>query len=137
MTADFNAGHASIPFGIRKDAQPPRNGAFATTGCRPILPRGLGAESHQQAASGYPEALLAGNHGLCFRLLCDAIYMLLFLTQRFQCACPSDNLIQHHIGFCFTARFQFEFTEILKVHIERERNMVAYICHLKCGYYGA
>lgn len=59
MMADFNEGHASATFRHPKDAQPPRFGAFAAMGRRPILPRGLGAESPSTSMIVATQSLLA------------------------------------------------------------------------------
>lgn len=39
---DLYSIRVSIPFGIRKDAQPPQNGAFATMDYRAHYARGVG-----------------------------------------------------------------------------------------------
>ncbi len=49
MTADLYSTRDSTPLGIRTDAQPPRNGAFAKMAGWLIFAGGLGAGSPQQA----------------------------------------------------------------------------------------
>lgn len=42
MTADYNAWCANAPFSIREDAQPSRNGAFATMVTQSHFAQGIG-----------------------------------------------------------------------------------------------
>ena len=49
------------PFGIRKDAQPPRNGAFATMGREVRFAGGLGDEIPSTSMIVATQSLLAGT----------------------------------------------------------------------------
>jgi hypothetical protein len=65
MTVDLYSTRVSAPLGIQKDAQPPRNGAFAKMAARPILAGGLGAESPSTSTIVATRSLLARLIGTC------------------------------------------------------------------------
>ena len=69
MTADFNAGCASSPLGIRRTHSRPGTGRSQQWARRPILPRGLGAESHQQASLRVPGGIACQARPCLFKYI--------------------------------------------------------------------